>query len=188
MSGPPPEATPIGEAEQPPLGERTTDAIFFLLIDIYRQELGAEEDVHRTLPFFATALGLIVASLNYSATQLPSWGAIMKSCSRPGPPPTSEWHIVPCAWSVALAGLFLLFVVGLSGAVLWYLALATRKRDYKRIGPERLILGRARELHNYHASAGLRGDGLDTAVIIDIQAQLLDTFSEVVPINREVTL
>ena len=69
-------------AETPPLGEKTVSALFALLHDFYRQELGAEEDVHRTLPFFATALGLIVASLNYSATQLPSWSAVLKSCSR----------------------------------------------------------------------------------------------------------
>ncbi len=139
------------------------------------------------MPFFATALGLIVASLNYSATQLPSWGAVLKSCGQPGSPHLN-WLIVPCSWSVLLAGRFLLVVVGLSGAVLSYLALATRRRDYKRIGPEGVILRRARDLHNYHAGAGLRDDGLDTAAMIDIRSQLLDTFSEVVPINREVTL
>jgi hypothetical protein len=69
-------------AETPPLGEETVSALFALLHDFDRQELGAEEDVHRTLPFFATALGLIVASLNYSATQLPSWSAVVRSCNR----------------------------------------------------------------------------------------------------------
>jgi hypothetical protein len=173
--------------EPPPLGEKTVSVIFALLQDFYRQELGAEEDVHRTLPFFATALGLIVASLNYSATQLPSWGAVLKSCSRCGLPALS-WHIIPCAWSVLLAGLFLFVVVGLSGAVLWYLGQATRKRDYMRVGPESMILARTRELHTYHASTGIIGDGLDTAVMLDLRAQLLDTFCEVVPANREVTL
>jgi hypothetical protein len=183
----PPEATQPSEAELPPLGEKTVNVVFALLQDFYRQELAAEEDVHRTLPFFATALGLIVASLNYSATQLPSWSTVLKSCSRSGSPALS-WHVVLCSWSVLLAGLFLLVVLCLSGAVLWYLALATRRRDYKRVGPEGLIVKRTRELHSYHVRAGLIGDGLDTTVMIDVRAQLLDTFSEVVPINRDVTL
>ena len=44
--------------------------------DAYRQEIGVEEDVHRTLPFFATALGFIVAALNYAAGQLAADRAI----------------------------------------------------------------------------------------------------------------
>jgi hypothetical protein len=173
--------------ETPPLGEKTVSALFALLHDFYRQELGAEEDVHRTLPFFATALGLIVASLNYSATQLPSWSAVLKSCSQSNPA-AFGWSVVPCAWPVFLAGLFLLFVMILSGAVLAYLGLATRKRAYLRAGPEPVILDRMRELHIYHAGTGLSGDELDSAVTLDVRAQLLDTFAEVVSANRDITL
>lgn len=173
--------------EPPPLGEKTASVILALLQDFYRQELAAEEDVHRTLPFFATALGLIVASLNYSATQLPSWSTVLKSCSRCGPP-TLSWHIIPCAWSVLLAGLSLFVVVGLSGVVLWYLFLATRTRDYTRVGPESTIIARTRELHTYHASTGISGNELDTTVVIDVRTQLLDPFSSAVAANRQVTL
>jgi hypothetical protein len=181
-----PHSAPSREDEPPALGEKTTSAIFALLQDFYRQEVGAEEDIHRTLPFFATALGLIVASLNYSATQLPSRRAILTACAR-GAPPILDWTVVPCAWSALLAGVCLLFVVGLSGTVLWYLGLATRKRDYLRAGPEQMILERARELHSFHAGTGVDGDRLDMAVMIDIRAQLLETFAEVVPANREVS-
>jgi len=72
--------------------------------------------------------------------------------------------------------------------VLWNLRLATRKRDYLRAGPEPVILERARELHFYHAGTGVRGAELDTTVMIDIRTQLLDTFAEVVPANRKITL
>ncbi|HET6238491.1 MAG TPA: hypothetical protein VFE41_26570 [Acetobacteraceae bacterium] len=61
-----------GTPELPPLGEKSASVIIAMLQDLYRQEVGAAEDVHRTLPFFPTALGLIVASPNYSATQPPS--------------------------------------------------------------------------------------------------------------------
>lgn len=114
------QTTPLPEtspADSPPLGEKTTSLIFDLFQEVYRQEIGAEEDVHRTLPFFATALGLIIASLNYSATQLPSWGVVLESC-RPGVSSSLSWHIIPCAWLVLVADLSLFLVMCLSGAVL----------------------------------------------------------------------
>jgi hypothetical protein len=98
------------------------------------------------------------------------------------------WLLVSCAWPVVLADMFLLVVMILSGAVLGYLGLATRKRDYLRAGPEPVILERMRELHIYHAGTGLSGDDLDSAVTLDVRAQLLDTFAEVVSANREITL
>jgi hypothetical protein len=47
-----------------PLTDKSAGILLSMFQDIYRQEVGAEEDVHRTLPFFATALGLIIAALN----------------------------------------------------------------------------------------------------------------------------
>ena len=41
--------------------------------ELYRQEIGAEEDVHRALPFFGTALGIVVGSIAYAAGRLPRW-------------------------------------------------------------------------------------------------------------------
>jgi hypothetical protein len=41
--------------------------------DIYRQEIGAEEDAHRALPFFGTALGIVIGALAYAAGRLPKW-------------------------------------------------------------------------------------------------------------------
>jgi len=35
--------------------------------ELYRHEVGAEEDVHRTLPFFGTALVIVVTALAYAA-------------------------------------------------------------------------------------------------------------------------
>ena len=39
----------------------------------YRQEVGGEEDVHRALPFFGTALGIVIGALAYAAGRLPKW-------------------------------------------------------------------------------------------------------------------
>jgi hypothetical protein len=65
------EPSPEDPIETPPLGSESADVLLGMFQDFYRQEVSAEEDVHRTLPFFATALGLIIAALNYAASQLP---------------------------------------------------------------------------------------------------------------------
>src|SRR5580698_7322344 len=55
-----------GDASQPTEPVATPETTAFLLAtfaDLYRQEVAAEEDVHRTLPFFGTALGIVVAAL-----------------------------------------------------------------------------------------------------------------------------
>lgn len=170
----------------PPLGEKTASVILALLQDLYRQEIVAEEDVHRTLPFFATALGLIVASLNYAATQLPPWGLVLKACSttRPQAP---GWDMVPCAWSVLLAGSCLLIVVCLSMAALIYLGLATRKRNYLRIGPEPEIIAGTRLIQAYHAEQGAVGHALDLLVVVDVREQLLEPLASATALNREAT-
>jgi Tn3 transposase DDE domain len=51
-----------------PLSDKSAGILLSMFQDIYRQEVSVEEDVHRTLPFFATALGLI-----HAAGHLPSW-------------------------------------------------------------------------------------------------------------------
>jgi hypothetical protein len=48
------------------LSEKGAGILLSMFQDMYKQELGAEEDVHRTLPFFATALGLIVTALVFA--------------------------------------------------------------------------------------------------------------------------
>jgi len=54
----------------------TTTFLLTTFAEFYRQELGAEEDVHRSLPFFGTALGLVIGALAYAAGRLPKWMAL----------------------------------------------------------------------------------------------------------------
>jgi hypothetical protein len=185
---PPPESTPTPEPQEPPpLGEKTGSAILALLQDFYRQEIGAEEDVHRTLPFFATALGLIVAALSYGATQIPTWAKVMKACS---PPPTAfaSWDTLRCAWPFAVTIIALALVLILVSAVLLHLFRATRPRDYQRVGKEPAIVERARALRVYHAARNLTDTAADDAVATDLRTQLIDDFARVIPPNRALTL
>ena len=67
-----PEETEPARAEIQPNPE-VTALLLTTFADLYRQEVGAEEDVHRTLPFFGTAWGIAIASLAYAAGRLPKW-------------------------------------------------------------------------------------------------------------------
>ncbi len=93
-------------------------------------------------------------------------------------------QIVPCAWSVSLAVLCLVLVLVLSATVLVHLALATRVRDYVRVGPEKALVVVTRQLHAYRASLGLTGDELDAAVGNDVRTGLLDPIAAAVEANR----
>jgi hypothetical protein len=116
-------------------GEKTNTALLLMFLDVYRQEVAAEEDVHRTLPFFATALGLIVAALNYVAGQLPAWAAVRAKCG-PSSAPILSWSQLGCIWPSLAAGALLVGAAVLTAAVLVLLARATNRRNYQRNAPE----------------------------------------------------
>ncbi len=169
------------------LGDRTAGMLLATFQDAYRQEIGAEEDVHRTLPFFATALGFIVAAINYAAGQLPTWDSLSRSCPR-GRGILLNHHMLACAWPVMMAVTLLVVSAALGIGVLAYLAAATRRRGYRRVGREPAQLGRARDLLAYHVREGLKGDALDTAVHLDLRQQILDDLAAAVPFNRDLIL
>ncbi len=179
----PPAATP----EPPPLGDHTAPILLAMFQDFYRQEVGAEEDVHRTLPFFATALGLIVAAINYAAGQLPAWDALTKACPQ-GRGRLLYGPMLSCGWPALLAAALLVLAALLGIGVLALLAAATKRRAYKRVGPEAAHLARAKALQAYHQGLGLTGPALDEAVALDLREQLLNDFAQVIPLNRELTL
>jgi len=173
------------EAAGEPLGDKTNAVLQPMFLDFYRQEVAAEEDVHRTLPFFATALGLIVAALNYVARQLPAWAAVRSACDGRG---TLSWSEMQCALPVVLAMFLLAAAALLAVLVPVLLYFATNPRGYRRIGPEPVHLGRAAELRAYHAAQGLTGDPLDDAVSRDLRDQLVKDLALALPVNRRLTL
>ncbi len=167
-----------------PLGDKSSALLLGMFQDFYRQDVAAEEDVHRTLPFFATALGLIVAALNYVAGQLPPLSPVVKAC---WPQPSTAPLANACAWPAIAAALLLAAEAVLAVCVLWQLAAATRKRRYQRVGPETSQLRRAQDLQAYHVSMGLEADALDVAVAADLKQRLLADFAKVTAANRRVT-
>ena len=75
------DATP-DPAPQVPDTPETADLLLATFAELYRHEVGAEEDVFRTLPFFSTALGIVVTALAYAAGRLPRWPDIATSEGR----------------------------------------------------------------------------------------------------------
>ena len=187
MTEPPPELPAPPEPQ--PLGDKSAGILLGMFQDFYRQELSAEEDVHRTLPFFATALGLIIAALSYVASQLPSWPDLGKACGLASNLTIFSFNFLGCGWPVLLSGTLLAMAALMSLGVLFFLAKATKRRTYDRIGPEGVHLARVRALQDYYlARGGLTVESLDTAVVLDLREQLLNDYAEVIPRNRTLTL
>ena len=124
------------------LKPKSTSVLLALFQDVYRQEVGAEEDVHRTLPFFATSLGLIIAALNYVSGQLPGWFSTLSNCTE-GDPWIRWWTLGFCMAPEAICIAGLLLSAGCAAFVLFSLAIATKKQEYGRVGPESTLLQRA---------------------------------------------
>ena len=164
-----------------PLSEKSAGILLSMFQDIYRQEVSAEEDVHRTLPFFATALGLIITALVFAAGHLPSWDELTntKSCRASA---AIDWGWFACRWSILISEVFLAITICAIFGVLLFLALATRRQGYERVGAEGALLARGRALQDYHQSLGLTGAALDGAVAADLREQLLEDYAQVIPL------
>jgi hypothetical protein len=137
--------------------------------DLYRQEVAAEEDVHRTLPFFGTALGLVIGALAYAASRLPKW-------------PDLATH--QAAGTFLFAGALLSLALIEAVCVLLWLLLAITRRDYQRVGPEPQLHARVTALQAYHERAGATGLETDRKLLRDIQNLLVESYVRATPANR----
>ena len=137
--------------------------------DLYRQEVGAEEDVHRTLPFFGTALGIVIGAVAYAAGRLPKW---------------TDLTTHPAVAAFAAATVLLSLAIVEAAFVLIFLSRAIARRDYRRVGPETALRTRLRELQVYYHGQGATGDLQDAEIVKDMQQVLLDSYTTVTPINR----
>ena len=148
----------------------TTTLLLATFADLYRQEVGAEEDVHRTLPFFGTALGIVIGALAYAAGRLPKW-------------PDLPVHRGLIAFIVADALLGL--AIFEAACVLVWVSLAIARRNYRRIGPETALRARLAELQTYYDQQGITGEQQDKELLKDIRQMLLDSYSAATPANRD---
>ena len=160
----PAAATPAADAPE------TAALLLATFAELYRLEIGAEEDVHRTLPFFGTALGVVVTALAFAAGRLPRWPDITSREGRP-------------FFCIASGFLGLTIITAL--CVLALLAMAIRSRDYQRIGPETALQIRLAELQAYYDDPALSEAGKDQKLVNDMRLDLLDSYTDVTPPNRQ---
>jgi hypothetical protein len=180
-----PEAVAPEPPETPPLGDKAAGLLLSIAQDFYRQEKAAEEDVHRTLPFFATALGLIIAALNYAGAQIPEWTGALKVCSVTHK--SIAVRVIACDWAALLAEALLVISALLGIGVLFLLARATDRLDYLNLGADQAA-DRARELRNYHLTRGLEGVSLDEAISADLRDQIIENLVIAVSANHDITV
>jgi hypothetical protein len=156
----------------PPSGE-TTKFLLGTFGEFYRQEVAAEEDVHRSLPFFGTALGLVIGALAYAAGRLPGWTAL---------------NYPQADAAFAISATFLLMAIAEAAFVLFWLFRAIAKHGYQRIGSEKALAARLEELRAYYERQGLAIDRRDRALAADMQQLLVESYLKVTPPNRELNL
>jgi hypothetical protein len=153
-----------------PRTPETAALILATFADLYRQEVGAEEDVHRTLPFFGTALGIVIGALAYAAGRLPKW-------------PDLATHRALAAFLVA-AGLLGLAIFE-AGCVLMWISLAIARQNYQRIGPEPKLLARLAELQAYYDRQSVDGPERDADLLADVRQMLVESYCAATPANRK---
>lgn len=148
---------------------QTTALLLNTLAELHRQETGAEEDVYRTLPFFGTALGFVVAALAYAGGRLPRW-----------PELASSKAVIASAIAGSLLGLAAIQAI----CVVVLLFRAVTRRPYQRIGPEQPLCDRVTELRAYYDALNTTADCRDREVAGDFQQALIESYTKVTPINR----
>lgn len=155
------------ESAAPP---ETTALLLASFADLYRQEVGAEEDVHRTLPFFGTALGIVIGALAYAAGRLPKLSDLVSAYGRT---------------AFITAAVLLGLAVIEAACVLFWVSRAVARRDYQRIGPETALRARLVELQAYYDGRGIIGDRQDKELVKDMRQALLDSYTATTPANRD---
>ncbi len=155
---PEPDETPTTPTE-PSATPETTAFLLATFADLCRQEVGGEEDVHRALPFFGTALGIVIGALAYAAGRLPKW-----------PDLAMDRGLIAFVTADVLLGL----AVVEAGCVLIWISLAIARHNYQRIGPETGLRARVAELQAYYDAEGISGEQQDRELLKDTRQMLLE--------------
>lgn len=135
-------------------------------IDGYKQQLADEENVPRSLPFFAAAFAVLVAIIAASKDLVPT-------------PALS-------AYSIAVWLLLLLLALCLL-ASMFFLLLALWPRDFKYVMSEPALHDYVEELRKYYAfDATLSEEDRTAAILEDLRAELSDQYRTGAANNRAI--
>jgi len=138
-----------------------------VLKDAFERELEVDENVARTLPFFAATLALAVTLYGYAATKLP--------------PPT--WSFI----SIFLHALLMAGTLCLI-PILWAMFQAVRVREYRIPPRETAQLEWGEELKAHYAAQGLTPKTVDARVAAHLRSRMLVEYAESAEHNRSANL
>jgi hypothetical protein len=140
-----------------------------ITMKVTTRSVGAEEDVHRTLPFFGTALGIVIGALAYAAGRLPKWSDL-----------TADYASTAFLFTTVLLGM----AIFEAGCVLFWLSFAIASRSYQRIGPEPDLRSRVTALQTYYDAKGIIGPQREAECLQDVRQMLIDSYVATTPANR----
>ena len=150
---------------------QTTEFMLATLAELYTAEVAAEEDVHRTLPFFATALGIVIGALGYAAGLMPPLPALENGRG---------------VLAFGASALCLGMATADAGRVLYWLLRAVARRDHARIGPEDALCDRMAAARAEHEAGGTPPHLMDATLLDDMRQYLLDDYRAITPANRAI--
>lgn len=129
----------------------------------YNREGEIEENVVRSLPFFATTLGLILTAFGLALKEFPKFGLELYNIS---------------IYVVAV-------LLGLSVAVtIFYIYMAVKKRGYEYVVSEHLLLNDIPRFREFYQLAGLNEAEVDKAVAEDLQDEMIRQYARSTATNR----
>lgn len=134
-----------------------------LLADSYKKENDGEENVARSLPFFAASLALLAATLGAIRTEAPPLDITRESLV--------FWILIA-----------LIFVA--IGFVLFHLYQAVRPRSFKYLSKESELVEYSIRLEEYYTNCPPSGQTIDDAVIGDLRENLIKQYATSTENNR----
>lgn len=140
-----------------------------LFAEAFKREVDQEENVIRSLPFFATALALAATLLGFAGSKLPPFDAPLWS---PQFFVLSVVILLLCAATYCLLG------------VLWYLFAAIRPRTYILPPPETELIQWEKALRSFHVEAGLADAALEDAIVADLRGLMIEEYAKATTNNR----
>ncbi len=141
----------------------STEYLESVVGDSYRREGDQEENVARSLPFFAAALALLVTLIGLVRNDLP----LVDS---------SAFSIVTYG-CLCLASLLILLGLACLLAAVW-------PRRFAYIASEDLLVKYADELRAYYGHAGATAEEIEKAVVADLRQTLTDQYARGAIRNR----
>jgi hypothetical protein len=130
----------------------------------YKRELDQEENVVRSLPFFATSLGVLATALGLARPAI-------------GPFALAAFPLAIYA-TLGFIGLAILLV-------LVFLLQATRPRQFKLPMSEQALLGYRTSLRDYYAASGKDEATLAEAMLADMREEVTRQVAEATRITRQ---